>query len=142
MTTYATVEQVAAEIGRPITTQIEIAQVQQWLDRAERIIRRRIPDLDQRVASGIPDAATVADVEVAAVSRKVYNPRGLRSTQRSIDDGSTQDTVDSTQSDGVLRILDDEWDLLLPGGEPEAFSTRLRYTPDRHHHPLSQWSRP
>ena len=128
--TYANVMTVAAEIGRPITSADEIAQVNAWLTRANLTIRARIKDLDELVAAGEIDSEAVASVEAAAVARKVHNPRGLRSTLVSIDDGSIQETTDSSQSDGAIRILDAEWELLIPAGRGGAFSIRMTATPE------------
>jgi hypothetical protein len=119
---------VRVELGAPTFTVDEAAQVNQWLGRIERVIRDRIPDLDQRIDDGDLSAETVADVEVAAVARKAGNPGGLRQRSTTItgDDVSetTSETIDSALSDGQLRLTDDEWARLEPatGG---AFTIRL-----------------
>lgn len=130
MTTYGTVQQVGIELGRTIVSP-ETEQVQQWLDRVQRMIKDRIPDLDFKVASGQILLDTVADVEVAAVVRKALNPRGFRSISHHVDDATLQQTIDQSQSDGVLRILDSEWDRLIPAAMNDAFSTRVSYVPGR-----------
>lgn len=134
MLTYATVQDVAARIGRPIVAEAEIAQVTAWLEDVETEIaarfRRAGLDLASQVATGDPDVAMIVRVEASAVARRVQNPQpGRTSTTRSIDDGSTTDRWES----GIdpWAITDAEWDLLLSAGAPQAFSTRLRYTPDR-----------
>lgn len=123
--TYASIADVAAELGRPVPTGAEtIAQWNRWLTRIENQILARIPDLHDRVAAGDPTADLVADVEATAVARKALNPEGLRSTTRSIDDGSVTKTVDQERSAGKLELTDDEWDLLLPRPVRGAFTIR------------------
>lgn len=122
---YATIQDVADELGRTaFTDPAEIAQLNAWLRRANAAIKVRVPDLDARVDSGSLSAEVVASIEAAAVARKAQNPKGLRSVMRSVDDGSIQETVDSTRSDGVIRIMDDEWMLLLGRQTRGAFSVR------------------
>jgi hypothetical protein len=115
--TYATVSDVAARLGRPITTEAETAQVDAWLTDVEVIIRSRIPDLDERIGDGRLAEGVVVMVEAAAVVRKVLNPEGLRQVAhtRSLDDWSetTSETRDRLVSDGFLGLTDDEWALLL-----------------------------
>lgn len=126
---YATIQDVAAELGRTaFTDPAEIAQLNAWLRRANATIKVRVPDLDARVDSGSLSAEVVASIEAAAVARKALNPKGLRSSMRSVDDGSIQETVDSTQSDGVIRIMDDEWMLLLGRQTRGAFSVRPTFS--------------
>lgn len=129
--TYANAQDVADELGRATFTGPELNRVNAWLKRVELIIRSRIPDLDDKVAAGQIDPDAVVSVEAAAVARKVLNPEGLRSTTRSVDDGSVQKTTDSKFSDGVIRLTDEEWDLLLPAASREAFSPVTRAQPVR-----------
>lgn len=129
--TYANAQDVADELGRATFTGPELNRVNAWLKRVELIIRAKIPDLDDKVASGDIDADAVVSVEAAAVARKVLNPEGLRSTTRSVDDGSIHKTTDSKFSDGVIRLTDEEWDLLLPAAARDAFSPITRAEPVR-----------
>lgn len=123
--TYATVADVAAELGRPVPTDDPtIAQWERWLTRVENQVLARIPDLHARVLAGSPTAELVADVEATAVARKALNPEGLRSTTRSIDDASVTKTIDQTRSTGELELTDDEWDMLLPRPVRGAFTIR------------------
>jgi len=123
--TYASVADVAAELGRPVPTDDPtVAQWGRWLTRVENQILARIPDLHARVAAGSPTADLVADIEATAVARKALNPEGLRSTTRSIDDGSVTKTVDQARSAGELELTDDEWALLLPRPSRGAFTIR------------------
>lgn len=122
---YATPTDVSTEIGRDLTT-AETAQVDRWIDQAERLIASRVGDIAALITAGDLAEELVGDVIVAAVVRKLRNPEGLRTVTASIDDGSLQKTIDSTQSDGALHILPDEWRLLLP--DSAAFSVRPTYT--------------
>lgn len=139
--TYATVEQVAVEIGRlpDSITPVERARWQQWLDRVERDITRGFARrglvLGTQVAEGDPSMDAVADVEIAAVVRKIDNPSGDTRTTRtvSVDDGSVSNTH---QKDGAstaigLDLTDAEWERLLPDMVSEAFSTRPGFVSDR-----------
>lgn len=120
--TYGTVSQVAAELGRlpDSVTDAETLQWTQWLERVERTIIARFTrsglSLATQVGLGLPDAATVADVEVAAVARKVENPHGDTSTTVSIDDGSVTRRKEGAGTVYGLDLTDAEWDLLLPSG--------------------------
>lgn len=79
-----------------------------------RMIARRIPDVDERMAdvdTGADYTADVVMVQANAVMRVLKNPDGNRS--ESIDDYSW--TRDRTLSAGILYLTDDEW-ALLDGG--------------------------
>ena len=142
---YATPQDVADELGRSIPTDpVEIAQITRWLGRAENMIRGRIPDLDTRAADPAfaAFAALVVDVEAAAVARRVQNPEGLRSVTKTIDDGTMTKVRDQVLSDGQMRILDEEWDLLLPASGSDAASLRMSYTPGWRQNCPTPWGRP
>lgn len=112
--TYATVEDVSVELRREIDeNSLEGRQIQRWLDRAERAIRLRIPQLDEWCQQDEEYKATVIDIEAAAASRKALNPEGIRSIMTQIDDGNLQKTIDTSRSSGEVTILDPEWDLLM-----------------------------
>lgn len=129
--TYGNVNDVAAELGRPTPTDPEtLAQWGRWLTRIENIIVARIPDLNDRVSAGEISIDLLADIEAAAVARKVLNPEGIRQVTRAVDDGSVTKTIDQTRSSGVLDLTDDEWALLLPKADGGAFSTRPYFEPD------------
>lgn len=59
--------------------------VQRWINRAERLIRREFPEIQDRLDSGgEPDLAeTVVDVVSAMVTRVFRNPSGHRSVSGS-----------------------------------------------------------
>lgn len=127
--TYATVSDVAAELGRPTPTDTDtLAQWGRWLARAESAILARIPDLTDRIVAGTVDITTVADVEASAVARVVRNPEGLRQVSKTIDDGTVSKTRDTVLSDGQLRITSEEWARLIPPST--IFSIRGSHEPD------------
>ncbi|TQL56541.1 Gp19/Gp15/Gp42 family protein [Rarobacter faecitabidus] len=132
--TYATIEQVAARLGRPITDPLEIDQVNAWLSDIEAAIRagfRRAGfDLAAQVSAGEPIGDEVASVEASAAVRRIQNPTpGRTSRTESIDDGSVTDRWES--SSDPWAITDTEWELLLPSAAPGAFSVRPSFQPDR-----------
>lgn len=126
--TYATTAQVAIELGRlpESVSETETVQWQQWLDRVERSISTRFVraglDLDAQVILGNPDADSVADVEIAAVVRKIENPSGDTSTTISIDDGSVTRRKEGAGTVVGLDLTDAEWALLLPASSSGAYS--------------------
>lgn len=120
--TYAGAQDVANELGRPLSSfsAEEILQINGWLRRAEATIRTRIPDLDARVLSGAIAEQTVVDVEAASVARKADNPDGKQNER--IDDYSYGRVDDAATVD--LVITDAEWILLLPVRARGAFTIR------------------
>lgn len=63
-----------------------------WLDKAERLVLRRIPDLQARVALDPDLMYDVRDVVVAMVTRVFRNPEGIRQIQEtagSVSEGRT-----------------------------------------------------
>lgn len=134
--TAATYMDVAVRLGRdPLAvTEEQRLQWQAWLSDTEAMIRRRLPALDALIASGAVQSSAVIAVEASVVVRKVQNPEGLRSMSVAIDDGTITRTRDSASSDGVLRIFDEEWDMITPAASIEAISTPYRYAPGWGHH--------
>jgi hypothetical protein len=117
---YATVDDVATRLGRPITDPAEIAQVTAWLGDVEILIRSRVPTLDELVLAGTPTELVVVMVESNAVVRMVRNPDGK--TQERIDDYSWGMPADPDA--GTLYLTDAEWGLLEPGSSDGAWTIR------------------
>ena len=141
--TYATPTDVAQALrGSTSVTAEEDIQWQSWLDRVERSItaafRRAGLSLSEQVADDAPTAEEVADVEVAAVIRKIQNPTWGRTSQtRSLDDGSvTYRNEGASASTDPLALLASELGDLLPSTATTAFSIRPHYEPDRAPWPL------
>ncbi len=147
---YATPDDVAQELGRPTSsvTPEQQAQWQRWLDRVERDIakgfRRAGLDLAAAVVAGDPTSEEVADVEVAAVVRKVQNPTwGRTSVTRQVDDGSVTYRNESGLKVDPLDLLEDDIADLLPDGveadNAGAYSVRPTFEPDNCHHIPGGW---
>jgi Gp19/Gp15/Gp42-like protein len=100
----ATASDVQAVLGRVLTTE-ETALVERRLAQVERMILRRIPDLDVKVTAGDLDEADVIDIEAEAVLRVIRNPEGLYSEQ----DGQYGYQLNREAADNSLRILPEEW---------------------------------
>jgi|SRR5690625_196910 len=123
---YANLTDVADRLGRPISDPGEVKQVNAWIGDVEAIIRARIPDLDERIASGVPATEVVTMVVTNAVVRKALNPTGKQNER--IDDYSYGLTADAARGD--LFLTDAEWELLLPASGTGAFSVRPGFKSD------------
>lgn len=135
--TYAVPQDVAEALrGSTSVTAEEAVQWQAWLDRVERSIvaafRRAGSDLAEQIALGTLTADDVADVEVAAVIRKIQNPTWGRTSQtRSLDDGSvTYRNEGAGPNVDPLALLPDELGGLLPSSSASGFSVRPYFEPD------------
>lgn len=83
-------------------------QVQIWVDRAERMLRKRLPNLQARVDAGEPDLLdTVKDIVSAMVQRVFRNPEGIRQTSVTTGPFSEQRTYGGNQP-GALFVSDEE----------------------------------
>jgi len=124
---YTTVNDVEVRGNRTFTAG-ESAQVSAWVDDLEADILERIPTLEALILAGRPTVATIKRVVAGAIIRKLDNPKGLKSRTVAIDDYSTTEVADSSNSAGWLGLTDDEWNLLLPGSSGEAFTIRMAYS--------------
>ena len=119
---------IASWIGDDVPTDADL--IQRWIDRAERLLRREFPDLQDRIDSGDePDLeATVIDVVAAMVTRVFRNPAGHRSVsgQETTGQFSGSNTITfGGENPGALGLLDEERDALRPPDAPrggQAFS--------------------
>lgn len=108
--------------------------IQNWIDRAERLIRRHVPDLQERIdgeAELVPPTTdlleTARDVTVAMVIRVFRNPSGIRQTNTTTTTGPFSDTTSQTYGGDVpggLGLTDDELGA-LQGASEGAFSIDL-----------------
>lgn len=115
---------VAARLGRPISTSAEVDQVEAWIsDVEDTIIAPRIGDLDDLITEGRLREATLVRVVSDAVIRKVLNPEGLRTVTRQVDDWQTTATRDRVLSDGQLRLTEQEWSDLYLELTPDPLPT-------------------
>ncbi len=105
---YATYEDVELRLGRDFTVD-EQANVTMRLNNVERIIRRRIPDLDDRVLESDDDyLETVIMVEADVVERYLNNPRGMVGET----DGNYSYQLNWSTVTGRPTLYPDEWRLL------------------------------
>lgn len=104
---YASASDVTARWARTPTDE-EAALIDVRLEDAERLIRRRIPDLDDRVDAGTLLEEDVIQVEAEAVLRLVRNPEGYLSES----DGDYTYMLRQDVSTGRLEILSEEWEIL------------------------------
>lgn len=103
--------------------------VDSWIGRAERLIRRSVPDLQARldVEAGLVPVSTelldsVQDVVVAVVTRMFRNPEGVRTRQESTGPFGGSVTYGGSEPGG-LHITADEMALLTgSSGGQRAFS--------------------
>jgi hypothetical protein len=104
---YATSEDVIvlwAKVPEPEVIEL----IERRLDQVERMIRRRIPDLDARVAASETFKADLIDVEADSVLRLVRNPEGYISET----DGAYTYQLNEDLYSGKLQVLDEEWQML------------------------------
>lgn len=133
---FATVLDVATELGRPASSDAESDQWDAWLERVERTIRRGFrragADLDESIEAGDLETGDVVDVEVARVVDKVQNPNaGQTSVTRTVDDATITYRREGAASSNPLDLSEVEWDGLLPSNANDgAFSTRPGFEPD------------
>ncbi|QBP30499.1 head-to-tail adaptor [Mycobacterium phage Charm] len=85
-----------------------LALIERRLDQVERMIKRRIPNLDLKVAASAVFEADLIDIESDVVLRLVRNPEGYLSET----DGAYTYQLQTDLSQGRLVILDDEWTTL------------------------------
>lgn len=101
---YATVEDVESRFTRELTDE-ERTLVQSRLEDVEAVIRTRIPDLDEKVASGALSEQVIIMVESEAVLRVLRNPEGFSQET----DGNYSYSMSSTNAPGRILILPEEW---------------------------------
>ena len=85
-----------------------LALIQRRLDQVERMIRRRIPNLDVKVAASATFRADLVDIEADAVLRLVRNPEGYISET----DGAYTYMLANAITSGTLEVTDSEWTIL------------------------------
>lgn len=104
---YAAAADVAALTARELSPE-ETALVERRLEQVERMIRRRVPDLETQIAAGAIAVEDVEQIEADAVLRVLRNPDGLYSET----DGTYSYTFDRSAASGKLEVLPSEWELL------------------------------
>lgn len=129
---YAEVTDVEARLGRSLDAS-ESLIVGIRLDDVELIIRHRIPDLDDKVATGVIDIEVLKMVEADTVLRLIKNIDGFRSET----DGNYSYQIDERVASGRIDILAHEWMLL--GIKAGAFTVRPDLSPLYTQYPPYPW---
>lgn len=118
-----------AWIGEGKPTDEDLVQV--WIDKAEREVRRRVPDIQARIdAQGAEDPArtdlleAAVDVTVAMVTRIFRNPEGYRQKQWTTGPFSGSGTVGG-DNPGTLYLTDDELATLAASTSRQAYTIDL-----------------
>ena len=118
----------AAWIGEGVPS--DTAKVQKWIDKAEREIKYRVPDIQARIdaeAAEVPprtDLLELAkDVTVAMVTRVFRNPEGIRQANKATGP-FTESRTYGGDVPGGLGLTDDEL-AKLQGARGGAFSIDL-----------------
>lgn len=103
---YATVDDVADRWTREFTEE-EIVLIETRLEDVERMIRRKVSDLSDRVSDS-DYLEDVKQIEADAVLRLVRNPEGYISES----DGNYTYMLARDLASGKLEIFDEEWETL------------------------------
>lgn len=91
----------------------ELRLAAELLDHAESVLRSRIPDAPDRLATDAQFRALFTATAATAVQRVLVNPDGYR--QESV--GPYSWSYDTRAAAGFLTILDEEWTALGVGGD-------------------------
>lgn len=105
--TYADPSDVSGRLGRSLDAS-ESTMVATRLADAERLLKARIPDLDQKITDGDVSIDLVKMIEANAVVRLVRNPNAYTGET----DGNYSYQINWKTATGELEILDNEWALL------------------------------
>lgn len=104
---YASSADVAVRWARTPSVE-EAALIEVRLNDVERMIKRRIADLDAKVLAGDVLEADLIQVEADSVLRLIRNPEGYLSET----DGSYTYMLQSDLATGKLQVLPEEWEAL------------------------------
>ncbi|PWH05198.1 hypothetical protein DEO23_14045 [Brachybacterium endophyticum] len=117
-------------------TETENRYVDDLLDRAERLLRARIPDLDTRIDDEA-FTALVADIEGEAVARVLRAPdNGI---MRQEGEGNYSYSLNLQVASGLLDILDGDWAKLGIGRVRSVAVETDGYITDRYRVPPQWW---
>ena len=103
----------------------DLAKVKRWIDKAEREVRRQVPDLQARITADTTGELleTTRDVVVAMVTRVFRNPEGIRQTNVTTGPFTNSKTYGGDVP-GALELTADEL-AALQGQKGGAFSIDL-----------------
>ena len=104
---YATAQDVVTLWAKEPEPEV-MTLIERRLEQVERMIKRRITNVDTRAVESATFLADLVDIEADAVLRLVRNPEGYMSET----DGAYTYMLQSDLTSGKLEILDDEWQTL------------------------------
>lgn len=104
----ATQQDVEVSMLRPLT-EIETLYLSDLLERAERLLLARVPDLLERVSDGRVSLGLVADIEAEMLAR-VFRADGNHFIQEA--EGNYSYRLNLQVASGLLTVSDAEWDRL------------------------------
>ena len=104
---YATAQDVVTLWAKEPEPEV-MTLIERRLEQVERMIKRRITNVDTRATESATFLADLVDIEADAVLRLVRNPEGYMSET----DGAYTYMLQSDLTSGKLEILDDEWQTL------------------------------
>lgn len=95
----------------------DVAKVEVWVGKAERLLRSKVPSLTARLTGGLePDLlGNAQDVVTAMVQRVFRNPEGVRQRQETTGPFTGSVTFGGDQP-GSLWVTDEELALVAPVG--------------------------
>ena len=102
-------------------------QIQTWIDKAEREIKYRVPDIQARIDAESPATDlldTANDVVVAMVTRVFRNPEGIRQTNVTTGPYTASKTYGGNQPGG-LALTEDELAKLQSVQSSGAFTVSM-----------------
>lgn len=112
-------------------TPTDDAKLQVWIDKAEREIKSRVPDIQTRIdAEAAEDPPrtdlleTTKDVVVSMVTRKFENPKGVRQTSTTTGPFTESQTLGG-ETPGGLGLTDDELAKLSATRPEGAFTVSM-----------------
>lgn len=123
----------------------DASKLQIWIERAERLVRRRVPDLQARMdveAELSPPTTdlldTTKDVVIAMVTEVFKNPDGKRSIQ-SASGPLSESTTFGGDNPGKLLLTPEQHDLLSGVNPGEGYVVDLIAGHNPMTNPLSGW---
>lgn len=126
MATWTSAQAVINEwVGDDVPT--DVVLVGAWVAKAERLLRREVPDLRDRIAAGEEDLLEeVQDVVASVIARKFRNPEGARQVQETTGPFSASKTY-AGDSPGELELTQKELARLTKGttGLRRAYSVDM-----------------
>jgi hypothetical protein len=106
---HASAVDVTDRLGRDVSDDTALLTlITTRLADVERLILRRIPDLEAQITAATINVADVIQVEAEAVLRLARNPNGYISET----DGSYTYEIAQNISSGTLEVLPGEWEIL------------------------------